>query len=50
MKAESIPFEIAYCSSFDVNYEPEQLVDLNFENDFIIQTMDKSHRGWQTKK
>ncbi|KAI8352457.1 hypothetical protein EDC96DRAFT_567082 [Choanephora cucurbitarum] len=37
---ESIPFEIAHCSSFEQDFEPDHLIgELNQKN-----------RGWQTKK
>lgn len=46
---ESIPFEIAHCSSSEQDYEPEQLIESSpgnnkdpFEN--------VSHRGWQTQR
>ncbi|KAG2208360.1 hypothetical protein INT46_003684 [Mucor plumbeus] len=45
MTIESIPFEIAHCSSFDQDYKPESLAE-PFEGG--IQSI--SHRGWQTQK
>ncbi|KAK4519903.1 Oxysterol-binding protein 4 [Mucor velutinosus] len=45
MTIDSIPFEIAHCSSFDQDYKPESLAE-PFQGD--IQRI--SHRGWQTQK
>ncbi|KAL9553121.1 hypothetical protein MBANPS3_003429 [Mucor bainieri] len=45
MTIDSIPFEIAHCSSFDQDYKPESLAE-PFHGD--IQRI--SHRGWQTQK
>lgn len=52
MKIESIPFEIAHCSSFDPNYEPDQLVDSSPGDKSLVDAPVQliSRRGWQTRK
>jgi hypothetical protein len=52
MKIESIPFEIAHCSSFDPNYEPDQLIDSSLGGQSLVDQHVQliSRRGWQTRK
>ncbi|KAG2232599.1 hypothetical protein INT48_009808 [Thamnidium elegans] len=46
---ESIPFEIAHCSSSEPDYAPEQLIESSpGNNQDPFQNV--SHRGWQTKR
>lgn len=46
---ETVPFEIAHCSSFEQDYEPEQLlISGPSANQDPFQNV--NHRGWQTQK
>ncbi|KAG2212314.1 hypothetical protein INT47_001674 [Mucor saturninus] len=46
---ESIPFEIAHCSSSEQDYEPEHLLESNAGNN-SDPFQNVSHRGWQTQR
>lgn len=49
MEMETVPFEIAHCSSFEQDYEPEQLlISGPSTNQDPFQNV--NHRGWQTQK
>lgn len=49
---ESIPFEIAHCSSFEPDYEPHHLILVSPAADNSQQDpfQNVSHGGWQTKR
>lgn len=49
LKMETIPFEIAHCSSFEQDYEPEQLL-ISSPRDNQDPFHNVNHRGWQTKR
>jgi centrosomal protein CEP104 len=51
MNIESIPFEIAHCSSFEQDYEPDHLIESSPGNNNTQDPFQNvSHRGWQTKR
>lgn len=46
---ETVPYEIAHCSSFEQDYGPEQLlISGPTTNQDPFQNV--NHRGWQTQK
>jgi hypothetical protein len=44
----SLPYEIVHCSSWDDDYEPEQLVKTSPGNQ--LEPSDTKYKGWQTPK
>jgi centrosomal protein CEP104 len=50
MSDESIPFEIAHCSSFEQDYEPEHLIESSPGNQQQDPFQNVNHRGWQTER